>query len=301
MPIYSGLYSGFKCRHEWNADNTDIVTKAHEDSGEVWITVFIDLVYVAMFINLGHVLEGCGTGSDVTIMAFSIFLIMFNSRLAIDEYSNRFFADDIFHRVVYFVYTFGVLVMTMNIVVPAYDSGSAHRLLRIEPGNDSDSTPFNHSRSLVAAVGNCKYVEDYWDGFMYGFVGTRLSLIALYSAVCLDNQKAKTQFITNVVKHSCSLVIGAVALFETAGTPGYFFTAAIIEIFFSILPRALEILKDMGFLHVRRIKETYPLDVYEYQSRLGIFYMMVLGESMIQLLQRVYATHLEQRVYYFVL
>jgi low temperature requirement protein LtrA len=291
MPIYSAFYGGFKSRLKWNEKKTDVVVLSHADSGEIWITIFIDLVYVAMFINLGHILEKCGHASDVTEMVLATFLLLFNSRLAIDEYANRFFADDIFHRLIYFLYTFGVFVMTLNVNISA--SSYSHRLLR--------GTPYDQRLLGNLDIGSCTYLNDYWMGFMLGLAGTRLALVAVYVAVCIQNVDARSQFGLDVIKHGLSSIIGiAAACNYKEKSISYFFAAAGIEIALSMLPKLLECLKDMG-VALFSLVESFPVDIYHIQSRLGVFYMIVLGESMIQLLQRPYDVGFAKNTYYFLL
>lgn len=278
MPIYHGFYSGFKSRHTWNEDKTVVLSLAHEESGESWITLFIDLVYVAMFMNVGYLIEYCGDNPKVVEVSFMVFVTMFVSRLAIDEYSNRFFADDIFHRLVYYVYTFGVFVMTLNINYTISD---------------------HHRRLYDSSFGDCIYVNEYWNGFAYGFLITRLSLILLYSMVCYNNKNAFNQFAIVVFRFSLSTIIVAIFLISQSEKLEVYNLAIALEVFFSMLPKLLGIFKDDFKLNVRTIPEIYPLDMFEYQNRLGIFYMMVLGESIIQLLQRVYSVDHVEDTYYF--
>ena len=308
MPIFQyNFYSGFKPRHRWNAEKNDIIRDPLKERADSWITIYMDLVYVAMFINLGHLLAGCvnlngeprvSYEREVTEMGIAIFLIMFSSRLAIDEYSNRFFVNDIFHRFLYFIYTFGLFVMTLNIIDTS-PSGDARRSLRgavIMKAEELDS----HGRGLFAKIGSCPGNRTYWQGILVGFIGTRMALIGLYTAICVDNQSARTQFFTHVVRHSLSLIVAVITISEKHGKAGYIYAAAIIEMIFHMLPRILEVMIEMG-CKVRRIKEIFPIDVYELQDRLGLFYMMVLGECMIQLLQSVYPTSLTKEVYLFCL
>jgi hypothetical protein len=56
-----------------------------------------------------------------------------------------------------------------------------------------------------------------------------------------------------------------------------------VEAAFHMLPKFLEFLRESGVNRFPLIPETFPIDIYEYQNRLGVLFMMVLGESIIQL------------------
>ena len=283
MPIdrLTKFYQGVHSRVEWNEDKTGI-NKLHHSEEESWIALFIDLVYVAMFINVGHLLQNCGSNQETTSSAFIIFLIMFMSRYSIDEYSNRFFADDIFHRLVYFVYTFGVFVMTMNIsseVAGGHDDG--HRRL-VE--NTSD-------------LGNCEIHSDYSHGFFAGFIVTRLSLVALYSMISYYDKRGLQQFWIFIVRHGSSLIAMLVLVFVHVSFSHSLKIVGVTELFCSMgIPLILRLpgLEGRGLYQYH-----YPLDIYEVQSRLGIFVMMVLGEAMIQQLTSSFNTHHTNESYLF--
>jgi hypothetical protein len=259
MPIYQGFYSGLKCRHHWNHDKTGIEHKdSDEEESESWITLFIDLVYVAMFMNVGFIMEYCGENYEVVAYAFVIFLIMFNSRDVIDTYANRFFANDLFHRLVYFVYSYGVFIMTLNInyTYKAY----THRSLAI-----------SH-----IGIGRCPYIAAYWQGFAYGFFITRISLFMLYSMICYYDKDAFRQFSIKLFGFATSTLLMACAIFFEDGSRNLFIATAIVEVLFLIFPNVLIMLNTI-FPSVPTLPEIYPMDVYEHQRRLGVFYMMTLG------------------------
>ena len=235
-----------------------------------------------MFINVGHVLEACGSNKGTVSSSFIIFLIMYISRYSIDEYSNRFFADDVFHRLVYFIYTFGVFIMTMNI------------------SSETDSDDDGHRRKLVhdtSELGNCVIAADYSHGFFAGFIVTRISLVSLYVMVCYSDERAREQFWVNIFRHGSSLLSMAVMLHADISFSETLVCVGAIELFSTAVVPAL--LRIPGMERLLRYKYHYPLDIYEVQSRLGIFVMMVLGESMIQLLTASYNTNHTNETYLF--
>ena len=265
LPHLTRFYRGVNPRVEWNTDKTGIIKRdQHEE--ESWIALFIDLVYVAMFINVGHVLNACGSNYQTASASFAIFLVMFISRFSIDEYANRFFGDDIFHRIVYYVYTFGVFIMTLNIVSEDFEK-SDHRRLEVA-----------HSD-----LGNCEVRDDYATGFAAGFIITRASLVMLYAMISLYDKKAARQCWVYILRHGTSLVaMMALLIRNKTDFIDYVTTVCVIEAFFAIvLPFMLRYTWVQNFVHY---EYNYPIDIYETQSRLGIFVMTVLGESIITLL-----------------
>ena len=286
MPVkgYSSMFQGLHPRITWNADKTGIV-HVGEEHNEPWISLFIDLVYVAMNINLANMIKNCGS-SNLRVICTSVLIIviMFNSRMSIDEFSNRFFANDIFNRMVYYVYTFGVYIMTMNIVtVQSESSGSYGRLLY---------TDFD--------LHNCEMAPEYVDGFAIGFIITRFSLVVLYSMVCYDDPKAQEQFMVVLIRNLLSLLV-MVLMFSQDNFLATLLTVAIIEgVGHVAIPTLYSHSNKWVFSRfLPSYKYHFPLDIYEVQHRLGIFIMMVLGEAVIQLLQIAYDTHHEGRTYYF--
>ena len=234
-----------------------------------------------MFMSIGYILEYCGSQQEVIQMSFALFLILFDARLGIDEYSNRFFSDDVFHRVVYYIYTFGVFIMTYNV----------------------NYTYVDHRRRLAEssdyAIGDCPYVYQYWDGVAYGFFITRISLIILYTLVCYNNKEALEQFASYVIRYAVSVILIGIS-FNATHPYEYYPTVAFVEVFLHVLPFIVTMISEKcpAFkVPYMQMKTVYPLDIYEYQARLGVFYLMTLGESMIQILSRVYNTDVTDRCY----
>jgi hypothetical protein len=135
-------------------------------------------------------------------------------------------------------------------------------------------------------IGECVFLADYWSGFLYGFIFTRTALIALYGMLCFQNVESQRQFLPTVVGYSVTSIIAAISL-RPDGPMRQDFTAyyeiVAVEVAFHILPKFLEFLRTVGVDKFPLIPETFPIDIYEYQNRLGVLFMMVLGESIIQL------------------
>ncbi len=141
----AALFNRPKPRQEW-IDSKFV--QHSEKSEEAWVELFIDLVYVVLLIKLGDVLSHCSSG--FYFFKISVyFCSMCLTRQAIDEYANRFYSHDLFHKIIYLVYTLGVFIQVLNI------------------------------NSHVDADGSyvCSYESDFGLGFSVGFFITRISTI----------------------------------------------------------------------------------------------------------------------------
>ncbi len=165
----------------------------------------------------------------------------------------------------------------------------------------TDSTGGGHRQLFRdSSLGNCDMSEDFSNGFTIGFTITRGSIVALYSMMCYWDEKCLEQFWPHIVKHGLSvLLFGSFAVSQKVTFSTAILVVSIMEFLgststyiFNTFPSILTTLK-------LKLEYHYPLDVYEIQSRLGVFIMMVLGESMIQLLEKSYNTAHTDETYFF--
>ena len=83
-----------------------------------------------------------------------------------EEYANRFFGDDILHRVLYFVYTFGLLFIAANTHWPP-DNGIQHRALA----------------AAATQYEECQLERNIVSGFIVGQLITKLASMAIYVSI----------------------------------------------------------------------------------------------------------------------
>ena len=92
------------------------VKKHHEES---WVELFIDLIYVGLFITLSLAFKDCskkeGLSTDLFVSIATLILIMFTFRMSIDSFSNRFLSDDLFGRLLYLVYAYGLALIVLDV------------------------------------------------------------------------------------------------------------------------------------------------------------------------------------------
>lgn len=234
---------------------------------EPWIAGFIDIIYVATIMNISHFLTNCGAHFNVWLMAAAYFTIMFMTRMNIDVYSICFMANDIVHRLLFLFYCLGVFIMTLNIAVAVHHEAStaSEEGRRLESDSESSSGDLNY-------LGSCSFEEKYVFGFAAGFVFTRLSIAFLYflSVSFSHNKDHIREYLIKMIPN----VLSAFVMFFIFG--GY---SPLVIIPMSALVGFLADVLPEPLLEIKFRPQSEAL-----QERLGLFFMLVLGESMIGLL-----------------
>lgn len=131
MGLFTTFYEAPSPNQVWvqNKDGKRVVKfrKHHEES---WVELFIDLIYVGLFITLSLSFKECslkdGISLELMVSSATLILLMFTFRISIDSYSNRFFSDDLFGRLLYLSYGYGLAFMVLN--TDGSDEVECHRL-----------------------------------------------------------------------------------------------------------------------------------------------------------------------------
>jgi hypothetical protein len=63
MGLFGTFYLPPTPNQSWSKDRTHVVYHKHTE--ESWVELFIDLMYVALYITLGSAIEHCGVGGIV--------------------------------------------------------------------------------------------------------------------------------------------------------------------------------------------------------------------------------------------
>ena len=97
----------------WSANRiaAHVIIASSEDA-DSWMYLFSDLSCVAVFYKACLVILECGSNHTNLASVGVMFFIIFSSRLAFDDYSNRFTAK--YNRVMCFVYSVGMFLMALN-------------------------------------------------------------------------------------------------------------------------------------------------------------------------------------------
>ena len=187
-----------------------------------------------------------------------VFFVTFFYRLNLDSYSNRFASDDVCSRILYFAYSWGVSLMTMNIQTTSeYEDACPHM-------------GFNTR------------------GFLVGYLGSRISILVIAGVIMYYNKKSRPQFAYDFILSSVIIIIGFFNFFTGIDRTLYYKIILPIEILASVVVfgRYLRplLLGALGITAEGNEYYIFPLNVLVMQRRLCIFIMMVLGEGIIQLL-----------------
>ena len=259
-----------------------------EEVGGMWMFLFIDLVLVALTSKCAQALEFCALSTHSLLFASTVFTVMFLTRQYLDEYCNRFYANDIAHRLCYFCYVGAFFVMALN----------------VNSVDNEDHLDYKCKSNL------------YGSGFGVGYITTRLITGLLYGLVMFDEPKyAYEQFCGVLVCRILTVTVVIIMMVcETAANsnqykgafpPAFrmyiYLIASFIEFGFDLFHNIILALKKKGIQVPRLLVglEYYPLNIEVYQERLGAFIMLVLGESMICLLVPYFDVNFASATYTF--
>jgi len=289
MPLH---LDGYFCRTmpvvKFNDEKQEyeVIEDREESEKEgTWMYLFVDLVFVALISKLAAVMENCAISFHSMSFVCTMMSIMFVTRLYLDEYCGRFYVNDLFHRLIYFMYTMSMFIMALNINAAPTDGGESDALCN---------------------------ANLYGYGFGMAFLMSRFLMLLLYlSVIWADHKMALTQFIGPCFRCCMSFVVvlalvSADAEAEDAGEPddqypfppayrmNIYMTALMLEVGHSLVTHIFKAIDKAGytmdhiighcFWHSLCGTEQFNLDIEAYQERIGAFLLMVLGEAVIGLL-----------------
>lgn len=159
----------------------EVSEEAEEGSKEgAWMFLFIDLILVALISKISAAVEECELSTHTLTFQCVMFISMFITRLHMDDYINRFYTNDVFHRFTYFVYIMAFFIMALNVNIA-----------------DSDHT---HSDARCHA-------NLYSYGYGIGFLMSRFALLVMYMSVMLEDRRAFEQFFSCVGRTALSMFL----------------------------------------------------------------------------------------------
>ena len=92
-----------------------LLLKLGETEFEVYVLILFFNVFQMFFKCLGDVLKYCGLSSSSIFDVFLLFSICLETRLQLDLYINRFYSEDLLHKILFLLQFFGVYTMILNI------------------------------------------------------------------------------------------------------------------------------------------------------------------------------------------
>ena len=285
MGVFSHIYKRPRLNQSWY--DGKIVTH-HEE--ETWLQLFIDLIFVAFFMTLGKGIAYCETyenekEADVLGAAGLLFLLLFSLRYDIDMYANRFHSRDLVTRILYFIFTCGVVIMSLHI----YKT------------NSSNACPYLGLQAKAELV---------------GFILAYASIVALNGIAIYKNPRTQPQlgleYFFSLLYLFFALVIVVpipndylINFFRVTVPLNYLFRTEFLGQFirpsFNKYLGPYLFVKDHGPLDMQR--EIIPLNIHVHQVRLCMFVMIATGEGMIQIIYPSLPSDLSyvDRIYMFVI
>jgi hypothetical protein len=238
-------------RQEWIGGKFIKHSHGESDEAESWVELFIDLVYVSLLLKLGSLLVSCYYLQFIIGRVLVLFGNLILTRFAIDEYANRFYSNNLTQKLLYLLLIMGVFVQVLNINTSHY------------------------------AEKKCLYIPEMSVGIMSGIMLTKISIILVHLLVMYHNPRARKQFEWDFIRWTISLFLMVINLimhyngWEQAEWLDFLFILILVvqEVAIWIFSRA----------YFRKNFE-FPFDLELLQTRWGIWVMIVIGESVIQLL-----------------
>eukprot|EP01031_Cornospumella_fuschlensis_P025359 gene25359-30620_t len=241
-----------------------------------WLFHLLDIIYVATVYRINALMAACGSSAEVYAYTGSLFVLMFLSRYNFDQYKCTFQSKGFVHTLIFLLYCLCVLVMTLNIAVD-YSGEAHHRRL------DGDSADLGS---------HCHHVTLYDHGLALGYVLSRLLLCALYGTYAFFLHK-------QVADHSRTIAQIALAkLLPYAAGCALMLSALGAGQLSVVLPvaAAVELVAQFAPEFVVRLDFILP-DTQQLDERLGLFFMLILGEGVLGLLIQKFDTSQTQPVY----
>lgn len=270
MPSFTSIFNGLRPRYIWKLgeNGREAAYQGSEDDEctEEWVSLFLDLIYVCVFSVLSRILNTCEATEDVVVYIASVVGMFFMSRMTINEYANRFYQNDLFHRLFFLLYVVGIAIMTMN------------ANLALDVVDDEG-----------ASTSTCTINPTYFSGFSYGHTITRLSLVALYFGAGIFDKSGQVleQFGVRCLILMISTVVylvGASVIHDSSDKIILTACVAAVEFSYFFIFHSVSRLNASGYITTKIISFHFPINIFEAQDRNGGFFLIALGESVISLL-----------------
>ncbi len=262
-------------KYAWNDEHTKIFRQGGHLE-ESWLPEFLDLILVAGLIKLGDGLHYCGLHpQEITFVSFE-FLIIFSTRYMIDEFMWHFYLDDLWNQMLFFTFILGVFLMTKMV-----------------------------SYSLDEHTYECSLSEFHMSLYMVGLLITRVVLTVFWIVELYFDVNARDLYYMYPVRNIISILLCILSMalpsiyddFDLNNTYIIMGAVVLVEYYFHFFKafHKKPLLDLNEYWPLSRLNIASPDHTVEQlfecdeeleavQNRLGVFILIVLGESMIQLL-----------------
>lgn len=296
MPVQvNGWYSRSIATIEWDEEQQEYVMALDlEDEQEqsrinAWMLIFADFIFLASVAKMADIVINCSLSTHTIMFVSFLMTIMFTTRLWFDDYYNRFYENDVFHRLLFFAYVLCSFIMVLNINAVQTN------------GHPSDL--------------GCR-ADLYGVAFGGGFLATRLIMVLLFVSVVFSDPKlqALRQFGGHILATALSFLIALSLVLVEYSNPADVKPAQRINTYIACMVVEFAYhtwhhysLAFASFLRNIKCpcnsylagKEVYLLNTSAYQDRIGAFLLIILGEILIRNLIRYYDVSHEEQTYGF--
>lgn len=230
--------------------DTDDVKEESDDRQETWYELFYDLVFVAAALQLGLIIKYDHRLVGVA-KAGVLFLILRSTWDHLVLYQNRFHTDDLTHVAYYTIQSMGAFIIALN--------------LQIEENGDEHM--WERSRHQVPIAMTCTLL--------------RIVTVIMYMKLYKRSSYHKN-YLYRIITHTAfSSAIFAVSTFTSTDTDNY--------AYLYVWGLAIFVERPLMFILAYIWNREDQILMSQYKShfihRNGIFFMLILGEAVIQLVQ----------------
>lgn len=284
---------------------------AAEDS-HTWLFQFVDIIYVGTVANISRFVDRCGAGDmdgSLFVASFSYLVIMFYTRTAFDSYVSISKAGGIIHVAVFCLYAAAVFVMSVNIAgarvkdgeVPGKEFGQC---TAEEAHIHAFTSGFIASR-VVLLVMYFLYLNVFHESHVTGTFKENLADVTRDTLTAFKRASAKRS--STEIPLDDRLTIGSAISYVSSARAGvvkkhftgiycckiFPLAASAVVMLALVLSKqhpvvifptiaTMELLADIlpSFLSDEEWKK-FLLNIHLAKDRLGLFFMLVMGEAML--------------------
>ena len=268
------IYKGFNPKYVWKDGKIGGIREyvGHGEEELTWMLFFKDICYVAYLAQCAHALADCNLNADVILMVMFAVSNMYNLRVIILDYSCKFFADDYIHRIAYFAFITGIVLMAKN----------TSTMLNL-------GVDMAYSRRLAGgqtAKVQCAVNYIYLQKYVIGFTLAKASMFVLHALQSYNDTSGKflqQYWLKNVIGVGAYVVLllGVFKNSDKGTSLALLIISAEVESLANIVVFYLLKYTRMAFTNLQPYH--YPVNYLLTQEAAGIYIMIFIGECIFKL------------------
>jgi low temperature requirement protein LtrA len=228
-------------RQVWGPDGESVAMDCPEIG---WMELFLDLVFVGYFVILAKGVEYCDDfDADGVLFCFGHFVLLWGTRNVLDVYLNRFSLSHNLTMCVFFLFTGGMVMMSIN---------TGYTACTIDD-------------------------EPLWvlQSFVFGLVMSRLTVLGL----CVYTYYHNRELLGDVVFDGAMIVVQCTLMIASVYNTDIFYIAVGVDFMFC----PLELIFNSAARYLSRAwkRSPHPVNHSATQERQAIWVVLVLGETII--------------------